>query len=183
MGLEIGPFSSERILLCSSDAGPDSQRETARDAGYFFPGGKWVGALRNVADRAGVQFVILTTGHGMVYPWDVIEPFDAHIDTFKGEVKERWLQTIPPIAGGNRYDIMVFYSGGCPRRPYLDLLLPILEDHGISLLTFGRPNMYDIDKTEYILDLLTAGTSLDEISSFLGVPDRLLLFPAKARST
>jgi|GEM_PF-368919 len=176
---QIGPYARERILLCSADAGPDSQKTTVDDAGHFFPGAKWVGAFRNIADRTRSQLVILTTGHGMVYPWDVIGPFDAHIDIYKEEIQKRWIQTIPPIIGGNQYDIMLFYSGGCPREPYLDLLLPILKDHGISLLTFGRPNMYDIDKTEHILDLIVAGNSLHKIRSVLAVPERLQFFPAK----
>jgi hypothetical protein len=130
MKVEIGPFPRERILLCSADAGPNSQRQAARDAGHFFPRAKWVGTLRNVADLARVQFVILTTGHGMVYPWEVIEPFDAHIDICREIVRRKWIQTIPRVIGKSRYDIMVFYAGGCPREAYIGLLRPILAEYG-----------------------------------------------------
>jgi hypothetical protein len=108
----------------------------------------------------------------MVYPWDVIEPFDAHIDNYREQVQKKWTETIPLIVGANKYDIMVFYSGGCPREPYIELLRPILGDHGIALLTFGRPNMYDIDKTEQILEWLVQGTRADEIKGILKCPDR-----------
>jgi hypothetical protein len=182
MGSQIGPFARERILVCSADAGPNSQRTTAGDAGHFFPGAKWLGNLRNIADRKRTQLVVLTTGHGMIYAWDVIGSFDAHIDTYKEELKKRWLQTIPSIIGGNKYDIMVFYSGGCPREPYIELLHPILSDHGVALITFGKSNMFDIGKTEQIIDLLARGTSLDEIMSVLRLPARLKFYPAKGKT-
>ncbi len=66
--MKIGPYKQERILLCSADAGPKSQRGRPCEAGIFFLGAKWVGATRNCAQRLGCDFTILTTGHGMVRP-------------------------------------------------------------------------------------------------------------------
>ena len=57
----IGPFLRDRIALCSADAGPGSQRDYPCKAGYFFPGGKWVGAVRNAAERLRCDFYILLT--------------------------------------------------------------------------------------------------------------------------
>lgn len=83
MSAQIGPIQLDRIVLCSADAHPDSQRATACRADHFFPGGKWVGAVRNAADRLGCQFVILTTGYGLVTRETVLERYDKHIPRIK----------------------------------------------------------------------------------------------------
>ena len=70
----LGPVPKEKIILCSADAHPDSQRNSADRAGNFFPNAPWVGAVRNCAERLHCKFVILTTGHGLVGPEDVINP-------------------------------------------------------------------------------------------------------------
>lgn len=69
--------------------------------------------------------------------------------------------------------LVLFYAGGCPREPYLEMSKPIFRSLGISLLTFGRPNMFDVDKIEECAEMLFRGTSLNEIASILGQPDRL----------
>jgi hypothetical protein len=183
-GLEetIGPYSLRKIVLCSADASPKSQRETPFPAGFFFPGGKWVGALRNAADSIGCRFVVLTTAYGLVNPDDLIKPYDVHINQFQEEVNSKWNQTIPPLLGPSGSDLMVFYSGGCPMDSYVALLKPILTNLGISLLTFGKPNMFDIGKTKELVEFVTNGASYKMITSLLKCPDRLRFYPAPNRS-
>ena len=173
----IGPYHKHRIVLCSADAHPHSQCDTPCEAGYFFPGAKWVGTLRNVAERLGCRFVILTTAYGMVDPEEVIEPYDLHVLGHETQVAKELEQTVPLRIGGKRYDIVVFYSGGCPRDPCIELLQPILRRNHIALVTFGRPNMFDIDKTELIVQLLIRGTFYSEIKSALKCPERFEFFP------
>ena len=177
METPVGPFGRERIVLCSADAGPGSQRDYQCEAGFFFPEGKWVGAVRNCSDRLGCDFVILTTAHGMVRPWETIEPYDMHVNEFREKVREIWEKTIPKTLGNNRYDIMVFYAGGCPREPMIELLLPLLQENDISLITFGRPNMFDIDKTDEFVEALVSGTTFEELESILKKPERLEYYP------
>ncbi len=173
----IGPFARDRIVLCSADSGPKSQKNTPDQAAYFFPKGVWVGALRNAAERLRCRLVILTTGHGMVNPTDVIQPYDMHIREYPKQVKRNWLKTIPQCLRDNRCDILVFYAGGCPREPYIELMLPILQEINIPLLTFGRPNMHDFDKVDELVDALVSGTTIDELKAILRQPERLEYYP------
>jgi hypothetical protein len=173
----IGPFPRDRIVLCSADAGPKSQRNTPYQTAYFFPQAVWVGALRNAAERLMCRFVIITTGHGMVNPGDIIEPYDMHINEYPDQVRRNWSNTIPQCLGDNRCDILVFYAGGCPRAPYIELMLPILQEMNISLLTFGRPNMYDFDNIDELVDALVSGTTADELKSLLRKPERFEYYP------
>lgn len=176
--MKKGPYKRDRILLCSADAGPHSQRDRPCEAGFFFPGAKWVGAMRNRAERLGCDFAILTTGHGMVRPWDIIEPYDMHVDEFRDEVKAIWEKTVPRFFAGKPYDILLFYAGGCPRKPMLELLLPILEEHRVPLMTFGRPMMFDFDKVDAVVGALVRGTTCEEIKAILHKPERLEFYPS-----
>ena len=171
----------KNVVLCSADASPRSQRKSAYEAGYFYPGAKWVGAVRNTADRTGCKFVIITTEHGMVNPYDIITPYDKHGAEYKKEVKEKLSQTIPNLIGGNNNKLVIFYAGGVPRDIYLEIMLPVLYRSKLDLLTFGKPNMYDVDKIENIVELLTNGeeTPLEDISKILKLPDRLEYFSYK----
>jgi hypothetical protein len=176
----IGPFLINRIVLCSADASPQAQRNQPGPAAFFFPGGKWVGHLRNVASDLNCRFVILTTGHGLKDKDDIVEPFDRHIDNYPEEVDYQWRNTIPNLIGGSLYDLMIFYSGGCPREPYVEHLRPILHSLGISLLTFGRPNMFDIGKTKKMVELLTEGATCQNIRAILRCPDRFAFYPVQS---
>lgn len=69
---------------------------------------------------------------------------------------------------------MVFYAGGCPRDAYMELLRPILGELGISILSFGRPNTYDVNKIAPCIHMLETGTSLEDIASILTLPARLV---------
>ena len=173
----IGPYPKKKISLCSDDAGPGSQRKYFCEAAYFFPGGKWVGAVRNASERLGCDFFILTTAYGLVSHWEKIHPYDVHIDEYRNRVKENWLNTIPRYYVTYKYDIMIFYAGGCPRKLYLDLLLPILHAAKVPLITFGRPNMYDIDKIEAIAEALETGTNIEELKGIVKYPERLEFYP------
>ncbi len=168
----LGPYQRSKIVRCSADASPNSQRERIGPAGYFFPGGRWVGTIRNCAETLGCRFVVLTTAHGMVNPDDLIEPYDVHIDYYPKEVTAKWYQTIPNLLGKKQYELMVFYSGGCPRDPYLMFLKPILHSLGISLATFGKPNMFDVGLTTELVGLLITGTTFQNIISILKCPER-----------
>lgn len=174
----IGPFSKDRIALCSADAGPRSQKKIPDQAGYFFPKAKWVGATRNKAEKLGCRFVILTTGRGMVNPWDTISLFDRHIDEYPKEISEKWEETIPNILGTNQYDILIFYAGGCPRDAYIELMIPILKTINVSLITFGRPNMFDINALEDCVEGLIKGTTFQKLKAFLKCPERLEFYTA-----
>lgn len=168
----LGPIPRDKIVLCSADAGPGSQRTTPDKAKYFFVGAPWVGAIRNSAERLGCNFVILTTGHGLVNSDDIIAPYDVHIQDYTQQVSLNWRRTILLLLGNSINSVMLFYAGGCPRDQYIELLLPILQRLGISLISFGRPNMYDIDKVETFVEMLTRGTSPDTFASTLNHPER-----------
>jgi hypothetical protein len=101
----IGPYSIDRIVLCSADAGPRSQNKVACKAAYFFPKATWVGAVRNAADRLHCRFVILTTAHGLVDPNAIITPYDMHIEWHEEELQEIWKRTIPDLIGNEQYDV------------------------------------------------------------------------------
>ncbi|MCG2721464.1 MAG: hypothetical protein L6290_05535 [Thermodesulfovibrionales bacterium] len=175
--MKIGPYLRQRIILCSADASPRSQRNYEDQAQYFFPDAKWVGTLRNASRELNCSFVILTAAHGMVNPGDIISPYDMHIRDFTLQVQQNWEQTIPIVIGNNQYDIMIFYAGGCPRDEMLEVMLPILRQERIDLFSFGKPNMYDVDKINEITNLLQQGVSLDVLRSILGLPERLIFKP------
>ena len=40
--------------MLAGDGGPKSQIDKPGEAQYFFPNGKWIGALRNTADDFGL---------------------------------------------------------------------------------------------------------------------------------
>jgi hypothetical protein len=175
--MQIGPYHSHEMVLCSADAGPTSQRNVPGQAQFFFPKGKWVGTLRNAAERLSCDFLILTTQHGLVEPYHFITPYDLHINEHRQEVTERWMATIPPLMQSAQYRLMIFYAGGCPRDEMVEAALPILKQHRVSLLTFGRPNMFDVDKTEKIWVMLMKGTTDEEIKSILKIPERFRYYP------
>ena len=177
--VDIGPYDMNKIFLCSADASPTAQKRISDQAQYFFPGAKWVGALRNTANRLSCDFFIITTAHGMVDPTQIISPYDMHINEYPDEVEAKWRTTIPAMMGTGRYKLMIFYAGGCPRDEMLSVMLPILAENKIDLLTFGGPNMYDVGKIDKVVQLLISGTSISEIMSLLKVPDRLMFYHYK----
>ena len=65
---------------------------------------------------------------------------------------------------------MVFYSGGCPREKYLDVLKPTLSTIGLSLITFGKLNMCDAGKIERLVTMILHGASLDQSEQDPPVP-------------
>jgi hypothetical protein len=174
---QIGPVPIDRLVLCSADAGPGAQANGPGDAGHFFPQAAWVGALRNTSQALNCRFCILTTGHGLVGPDDVIGPYDKHILEFPEWVTETWQRTVPRFLGQDQYDLMVFYAGGCPREEYLRVLLPIVKQVRISLVTFGRPNMFDVGRTEQFVHMIEKGTTLDTLRMILKRPERLAYYP------
>ena len=167
-----------RIVLCSADAGPASQHNAPRPANYFFPGAHWVGAVRNAANNLGVRFVILTTGHGLVNPNDILSPYDYHIDTYRPYITEKWQQTIPALLSGNGFELLVFYAGGCPRDAYLDIALPLFLSVGLSVVTFGQPQMADSGNLGNIVSAINLGAEVDELKAVLNFPERFKYFPA-----
>jgi hypothetical protein len=173
---KIGPYSKEKILFCSADASPESQRTTLCDAGSFFPGAKWVGAIRNSANRLSCRFSILTTAHGMVNDEDIISPYDMHIDRHMNEIGEIWNRTIANLICKKGFEIIVIYFGGCPRDSYLKLLVPILKEMKIDILTYGKPNNADVGKTVDIVHSIIVGTTSDEIKSLLKYPYRFMFY-------
>ena len=177
---QIGPYSKDRIVLCSTDAHPDSQRKEPYYAGFFFPGATWVGAVRNAAQDLECRLVVLTTAHGMVDSLDLIGPYDLHIYADMRKVGRNWSETIPCLMGKNQCDLVVLYTGGCPREPYIELLKPVLHDNGISLIAFGKPNTFDSGRVVDVARLLMNGTHLEELRSILKSPDTLEFFPVES---
>ncbi|HNQ64876.1 MAG TPA: hypothetical protein PK842_03925 [Smithella sp.] len=173
----IGPYQLNRIILCSADASPASQKKDKYKAEYFFPSAKWVGAVRNVASDLGCKFVILTTKHGLVNPSDDIDHYDLEIKGNENIINEKWQDTTSRLIRRGQYDILVFYAGGCPRDEYLRILSPILKNLEIDLLTFGKPNMGDAGKIKDIVESLGEEASIDTLKKKLKFPDRLLFFP------
>lgn len=177
--LGIGPYEKDRIVLCSGDANPKSQRKSPCAAGDFFPGGKWVGAMRNAAERLGCRFVIFAGPYGLVDQWDVIGPYDVpgHKEEERKYIMEKNSETIPRLIGGNKYDLVVLYGGANPRDVLIEVIGPILKDNRIDLITFGRPNMYDVGKIKDIVEHLIKGTTLNKLRKILSAPNRLEFFP------
>lgn len=175
--VQIGPYRSREMVLCSADAEPPLQRNTPDQAQYFFPGANWVGALRNTAKRLHCDFLILTTLHGLVEPHQIITPYDLHISRFRQEVTTRWNGTISAIMRARQYRLMIFYAGGCPRDEMVEVMLPILKKQRIALLTFGRSSMCDIGKVERIWSMSRKGTTDEKIKSILRVPERFEYYP------
>ncbi|MCX5846781.1 MAG: hypothetical protein NTW12_10585 [Deltaproteobacteria bacterium] len=175
----IGPYQRTRIVLCSADASPKAQVQGKGEAAYFFPGAKWVGSVRNAACNLKCRFVILTTAHGMVNPHNIISPYDLKAENNKKKVSEIWRDTVPQILGSNNYDLLLFYAGGCPIKPYMELFLPILRDLKIDFITFGRPNMYDSGKIKDMAEMLEKRSSMIELKSILKCPERLIFVPWK----
>jgi hypothetical protein len=183
MSERIGPYDRERIVLCSADASPKAQKRVADAAAYFFPGAKWVGGLRNAAGRLSLRFVILTTGHGMVHSEDVIGPYDMHIEKHAQEVSENWNSSVPSLLGSNRHDLLVFYTGGCPRKPYLEILVPILKRCSIACLVYGKPFMRDLEKTEEVVRRVMEGTTIEDLRSILRSPENLEFYEKESKET
>jgi hypothetical protein len=176
----IGPYQRTRIILCSADAGPDSQANENGEAASFFPKAKWVGAVRNAADDLKCRFVILTTAHGMVNRRDIISPYDLKAEDNKKKVSKIWRNTVPKILGSNNYDLLLFYAGGVPRKPYMELFLPILRDLKIDFIVFGWPMMRDSGKIKVVAEMLEKGLYTDELKyPILKYPEKFTFVPWK----
>ncbi len=171
----IGPYLRERIVLCSGDASPRSQQDRPGLAGNFFPGGKWVGATRNSAERLDCRFLIFAGPYGLIDPCTIIAPYDVpgHTEEEQRMLRDRLALTIPCLIGNGRYDLVVLYAGANPRDIIIDMMWPILEQNDLDLITFGKPSMWDVGKLVDVVVLLINGTSLNELSSILKCPDRL----------
>lgn len=169
----IGPLSLEKLVLCSADASPNSQSETPKRAAYFFPGAKWVGATRNAARSIGCRFVVPTTGHGLVDGDELIDRYDVHILSDPLFVDVQWRKTIPRVLSRDECEMLVFYTGGCPREPYIEMLWPKLRAIGIALLAFGKPNMGDAGHIRDVVHRLIRGTSLNELRGVVKFPEFL----------
>ena len=79
---------------------------------------------------------------------------------------------MPPLFQNIHCKLMIFYAGGCPRDEMIEVALPILKQHRVALLSFGKPNMFDVDKIDKIWGMLIEGTTDEEIKSILKVPER-----------
>jgi len=112
----------------------------------------------------------------MVDPGTVIEPYDMHINDYPRQVKKNWSNTARKVLGNNQYDILILYRGGCPDS-YVPMLQPILRNLNISLLTFGRPNMYDFNNLERVTNLIIQGTTYAELKPIVSLTKRLWFYP------
>jgi hypothetical protein len=177
MNTAIGPIRADRIVLCSGDAGPGSQRTQPGRAEYFFQHANWVGATRNSASDLGCHFVILTTGFGLVNPSDTLSPYDKHINNHRAYVTDKWKETIPALLAGAGLELLVFYAGGCPRDTYLSVARPIFHAVGLDVLTFGWPQRCDIGKIRSVTQGVISGTTVHKLRTILSCPDRLEYSP------
>ena len=173
--IPLGPYQGGRIVLCSGDASPRSQRNIPGEAGYFYPGAKWVGATRNSSERLNCRFVIFAGPYGLVDPWEIIAPYDVpgHTEEEQTMIRDNLSRTIPQLIGQNRYDVFVLYAGANPRDIIIEMMWPILEHNGIDLITFGKPNTADVGKLDNVVALLIRGTTLNELRTILRYPERL----------
>ena len=173
--IPLGPYQRDRIVLCSGDGSPKTQRTVPCEAGCFFPGAKSVGATRNSAERLNCRFVIFAGPYGLVNPWEVIAPYDVpgHSEEDQIMIRERLNQTIPVLIGENRYDVVILYAGANPRDMIIEMMWPILEHNNIDLITFGKPNTGDLSKLDNVVELLIGGTTLNELRTILRFPQRL----------
>jgi hypothetical protein len=176
--IAIGPYQRERIVLCSGDASPRSQRNIPGEAGYFFPKATWVGATRNSAERLNCRFVIFAGPYGLVDPWEIIAPFNVpgHTEEEQAMIRNQLALTIPHLISNDRYDVVVFYAGANPRDIIIEMMLPILEQNNIDMVTFGKPNTGDLGKLDNVVELLINGTTPNEIMEILRFPGRLQFF-------
>jgi len=173
--IPLGPYQRERIVLCSADGSPRTQRTVPGEAGYFIPGAKWVGATRNSAERLGCRFVIFAGPYGLVNPWEVIARYDVpgHTEEEQIMIREKLNHTIPQLIGGNRYDVVIFYAGANPRDMIIQMMRPTLEHNNIDLITFGKPNTGDLGKLDNVVERLVRGTTPNELMEILRFPQRL----------
>lgn len=176
--IAIGPYKRDRIVICSGDASPGSQRSIPGEAGYFFPGAKWVAATRNSAERLNCRFVIFAGPYGLVDPYEIIAPYDVpgHTEEEQTMIRDRLALTIPHLIGEDRYDVVVLYAGANPRDLIIDLIQPILRNNNIDLITFGKPNMGDVGKIDQFVNLLFTGTTSNTLKGILKFPDRFKFF-------
>jgi hypothetical protein len=166
-------FALSEILLCSGDASPNSQRGGSGPAGYFFPRAKWVGKLRNDSTKLGCAFGILSTEYGLIGQDEIIRGYDLKLTPDNiGQIRLIWQRTIPPFVE-EIYKIMIYYSGGNSREPGLSILKAILQRSRIALITYGKPNMYDIGKTRNIIQCLIDGTTITQLKSLLAYPEEI----------
>jgi hypothetical protein len=135
--------------------------------------------MRNAAERLACTFVIFAGPYGLVGPLEVIAPYDVpgHSKEEQTMIKEKLNLTIPRLIGGNRYDLVVFYAGANPRDLIIEMMGPILKDNNMDLITFGKPNMWDIGKLEEFVQLLISGTTMNGLKAILSFPERLDFFP------
>jgi hypothetical protein len=172
----LGPMAVDKIILCAADAGRAAQSATPEAAWRCFPGAPWVEALGATAEKVGTKFLVLTTGHGLVRAKDVIAPYDLPLSTHGYEATVYWRTTVPAVLRAHKHALMIFYAGGSPRDLYLEHLLPLLRPLGISVLTFGRPSMVDVDQVEGCVAALRQGTTLEKIAGRLKHPNRLQFY-------
>jgi hypothetical protein len=181
--ITIGPYARERIVLCSADASPHSQLSVPAAAEDLFPGATFVRAMGNAARRLRCRFVIFAAPYGVVSPLKIIEPFDIHGTTEeeRASIREQCHRSVPQLLGGGRYDAVVLYCGAVPRDIVLDTLGLVVTDNGLDLITFGKPNTWDLGKINEIVAGIMAGSYMSDLRSCLKAPDRLLFMPGRAK--
>lgn len=181
--ITIGPYARERIVLCSADASPRAQLRFPGPAEDFFPGGTWVRAMGNAARRLRCRFVIFAAPYGVVNPLEIIEPFDIHGTTEEERalIRQQCRMTVPQLLGGGRYDVVVLYNGAVPRDIILDTLGEALLECKLDIITFGKPNTWDLGKIDDVVEGITEGARMSDLRGGLKAPDRFLFLPGRGR--
>lgn len=185
MTTQIGPYPLDRIVLCSADAGPGAQRDTAARAEHLFPNTPWIVAPKAVAEDLNCRFVILTRAYGVVDADDIIWPYDLDLYGYhrnRDLMQSIWRTMIPRKLSSEQCHIVVFYTGGVRDDDYVPVLKSILNDLGIDLFKFGRPQIWDIGNIRPVVELLMRGTSRDEIRDILNAPGWSDFSPAPHRN-
>ena len=173
-------FDPAEVLLTCCDG--NASNYSVSDSGPVessFTNHTWVAATHG---RKGAHSMgVLTTRHGLLMEGQKVDfPYDRHVDFVleSHEYRRSFQQTVADAIDERGLRLIVVYSGGCQLNKYLDLLAPVAMQKGCCVLGFGKPMNRDGAKTEKVLSLLCAGTSIDEIRELLDHPETLCFFPA-----
>jgi len=92
-----------------------------------------------------VPFFVLSAKYGLVRGDQVIEPYEAVMDSKRcRELKRQIVEVL------KAFDAIVYFKGGA-RKDYYECLREAAEEAGVEFYSFGRGNMGEIGKLEEVL--------------------------------
>jgi hypothetical protein len=86
---------------------------------------------REIAERQGTPWLILSAKHGIVRPDQIIEPYDETLTSAGVAVRREWARRVLPILLplASTYERLVCLAG----HRYMEFLVPPLTDKGITV--------------------------------------------------